>query len=850
MRYPMMAVLVALASSVAGRGAEVDWHDGKTVTEEFLRVETAKLPGPNGGQMLFKDRQAWVAHKDFEPLRAPKAGSAKSGAKPVPWLKKVNLLFDRGDAPFVLIGEGKIGSGSLEILGWVPKRHVIRETYSLLEGTSTVYRKASVINSREFVDKSKNFQPATFHFKPEADAKADGVMRVMSINFIWEETEPGDKTKGFYLLGESPALAFEDLAKPVLGNGAGILGWVEKSRVITWNTREGLMWDDQSTRKAPVKAYRTEADAKKAYEGSDVDTDTTEEPFEKNSAGKEAPRRWRVDQPRHPIITMEIDGKEVYEKTFGSNVLRRIAFVGNVINAKNETLITAEAQEALKRKAANMDTQIRKAPVEMLFVIDDTESMKEWFGNTTKAIDEVIKSVSADGRKLRVGFTFFKDVPTEDRHDEKKLRKAVIPGKLVDAGSGDYEGQKASLAKNRGEYSDDAAEQVFLGLNVGIEEAGWESKGESRKIVVLLGDTRDHADIATKAGEEKMAEVVGALCPPGTRPYEFYAYQVTGGGDVDQKLFLTQMDAIVARVNQKSKEMGYPARAEVIPGQINLAKAIQKYYDQAIRELDEYEKAVRDLKNGNISKDNLSGFDHPEVLEMVKSVLQEEIKRGGKVLTKDPRAFLEQLANSVQIYDARFVFEKATTGERQAKVQLFFNREELTEIEVVLSKVFAKRPVPSPRDIAKGLVAAMTGDESPDHKERIKALVRELKLEDPGKSDDELLQKVSGSSLLKIKYGIASESPLLKATKGSLEQGTETKDHLALAEEVMQKLTQMKHGILQNKEVVVNPDLSTKTVKDWKDDKLANRWFPLGKSSGRSDAGIEWIWLDFEKEWP
>lgn len=857
MRFLMITVALFWLAATTTHASEVVWSDSTAVDKPSLITRTAKLLDANGQPRTPEDHFAWLAHQDYKPRKAPTDDSELSGAEPIAWLKKVNLLYDEGkNFPYVLIGEGSV-NGKLEFLGWVPRRYLITELMAKRSGTSTVYRKASVINSQAYVDKFKNFQPAEYRTKPDLNAKAENVMRVMSINFIWGETDPGEPDKGFYLLGDVSAFSLNDISKPTLPKSAGISGWVPKDRVILWETREGLMWDDTEKRQAPVKAYRTDNDAIRALDGEVVETNTEEEPFQENGM----PRKWPVNQPRHPILPMERiskDGKKeiVFVRPIKNNNLRRIAYVGDVINSNNERILTAEAIQAFKQKIADSGLAIHKAPIEMLFVIDDTRSMEEWFGKATKAIDSVIGSIEKTDRALRVGFTFFTDVPVPMRATDAGRRRAVNAGELMDVKSEAYKLAKANLAKGRGAFADDSAEQVFAGITVGIEQAKWDPKGDSRRIVILLGDTRDHANLrivdgkeqADEEGKRLKSQVVAALTPIG-RPIEFYAYQVTEGKDVDQRAFLDQMDIIAKEVNRISVARNYPARAQVISGKTDLAGEIQKYYDQAARDLAEYEAALQDLNRGSITRDNLNSLTNPDMLALVRQFMNDRIRKGENLKSKSPRQLLEELARSVQVYEERYVWERDRSGKPQTRVQLLFNREELQDIEKMLSLVFERRPVPTPKEIAEGLVKAQAGDRETNPKEfdeRRKDMLRELRATyGREKSDEELLSFVKGNTLLMIKYGVASRSPLLERGMSELEKNQETKDHSALFQDLADKLTYIKEGLLKDQQIELQNG-EVKVINNWRTNPKDTRWHTFGEAR----SGVTWVWLDALKEWP
>ena len=120
--------------------------------------------------------------------------------------------------------------------------------------------------------------------------------------------------------------------------------------------------------------------------------------------------------------------------------------------------------------------------MEILFVVDETDSMGPWLPKVAETIEKIVRSVrtagaGGGGLEVRLAVAYYGDTFGGTQ--------PATPAELQDvaqAGDGLFE----NVAKHPLQNGGDALERVFLGLGRGIDDAGFSDV--SRKMVILIGD--------------------------------------------------------------------------------------------------------------------------------------------------------------------------------------------------------------------------------------------------------------------------------------------------------------------------------------------------------------------------
>ena len=375
--------------------------------------------------------------------------------------------------------------------------------------------------------------------------------------FVYGDTNPADEKSGYILLGNDiqfsygKALTDDDEPRRV------IQGWVDKRRVCLWRTREAVRWDTKPTRNTPVQAYLTEADAKKAEDGTKVETEVSEVLVEVEK--KLQPPAWEDYRMRYPVLPLrqDKDGDVPYFVGDKNNILRRIAVVGDLVDDEGKLLVTGAKMTDIQLKIDRIQKEINTT--EIMFVIDDSESMDVWFKPAAAIIQQLVENSQADtqGGTLKIGFTFYSDVPINDRKTEADLRKAIVQVPFASATSEAMQKAIKELANHERRAGYDPREQLFLGLHMALDDPGWSP--DARKILIVLGDMGDHDTNPRKDNAAEKA-IVEKLAPKGQSPIEFFAIQLNSPNDADGKAFIEQTEKIAELFKAKTdstRQAGY-----------------------------------------------------------------------------------------------------------------------------------------------------------------------------------------------------------------------------------------------------------------------------------------------------
>lgn len=260
----------------------------------------------------------------------------------------------------------------------------------------------------------------------------------------------------YLLLGDVPTL---DSSLDKLGSG--LLGWVPANLSRLWSTREAL----ELSGNIPL------------YENKQL---------KKRVALSKKALAYRYDTPRHLVLGKDnaSTGNAVYRIGTYSKLTPRI-----VAGALDNITI----------------------PIDVLFVLDATRSMKPVFGETKEAIKIMAQELNASAKKQNIpnpyfGLTVYRDSPHPSKTDKKcKSIQEVEP--LVDLQewssdpSGGSELEKALDMVKAEDCDLDYPESLYLGLYQGVEKVGRKDrfgnveKGfreGSFRVVIHVGDNGDH----------------------------------------------------------------------------------------------------------------------------------------------------------------------------------------------------------------------------------------------------------------------------------------------------------------------------------------------------------------------
>lgn len=308
---------------------------------------------------------------------------------------------------WVQIGQGekegvKVIKGKFEILGWMPKDHVLLWKSALQNQNNRIHLKGFLLN------KARNFnledlENAKLHDSPES-ASEIGKLPLHEFYFIYKiQYDKLSNRHKRYLIGTNSK--FNSLTTKY------IIGWVDAQKIEKWDTRVALepnFTKDGFEERKGTKNYRVAAvsacDVANQYSYGRVDYydkkyilwdgDPIARPA--NQLGETNKRRLRGDYIRFPVFDQS-------DRCFRSGIL---AAPPKVNDNSNEILKT---QSLLKNKVFNMSENIN-----VCFLL---EAIDEYGNNYKSAINKIHNDLikKYPDKSIRYGAVTFKDEKEQDQ---------------------------------------------------------------------------------------------------------------------------------------------------------------------------------------------------------------------------------------------------------------------------------------------------------------------------------------------------------------------------------------------------------------------------------------------------
>jgi len=829
-RAGLLAVVLSLLSGLAQAQTDVRHPDGPLPTE------------------LKNPQKVWLAYEGFEPRVLPDMKSdPATGAGKVAFMQAFYTADRRNEEDFHLLVKRGEGDKIEKYVGWVPGRYLTRNE-AQTDPDSGIILKALVVNKLESLG---NLNQLMIRSAPRKDiAGKDEPYRLYTTLYVY------GKGDGYVLVGDEPsfnARRDEDAARAVLG-------WLPTDRVEIWNTREAVEWDHESTleprdrprdvinappskdlprRSVPGRIYASRELAQQGLGDLSVKA-LFEEQFAKDEKlsylvspelPPDAPRfpvLRRVANARHPI------GGELFE----------VGGIGGLVDSQGRPLLSSGQVRQLQNLLNAIKEQ--QTRTDILFVIDDTESMDRWFGVVASTVRKITDLANQDPqRQVRVAVTFYNDVTEASQREN---RPPVNPAPLQDARNKGLE--IAQMLEKRQREKDirgggDPHEMVFRGIIEGIDKANFWP--QARKLVVVIGDCGDIS--AAKRRREQDAEYVKTYSVPAIverlvpsnldreAPIEFYAIQVIDPADSDAAGdFQTQMKEIVKQsgdrlrerkkkqLGDKFKEEQFQSPAGYFDPTANRTTSVQSALDGQYARLAQQARDIEDqmkrLGRGQWLTTRLTPDLERQIDRQLASI------PGVKVTLDDLRR-----SSGLQLFQIGYVYENNAGKLPQLRQRVLLNGGELQEL------------------ISKLRLLDQRGGKEPSLRELVIAVI-EKQANTDDRNDPERLKNLSLGGLIKLGGGLKfRSSPMnkklyeLKDKEGSLNDS----EYWALVHKY-HLLVDLERGEFFKYEARERKSSAGPPVLEYirHGDRIAKQ---RGFKMTDKDANV-WYYVDYNKEWP
>jgi len=479
----------------------------------------------------------------------------QSGSRRESWYLLVRLDDESGNRKTVRITQH---------LGWVPRKYIAVRGEAIKDPYTEVHIKAFVrVPVADFVGDTNKESGAIQagheewrirpRKRPEDSAELMEAIRLYNFFFVMAKT--GDNAERDWVFLSSQ---YE------FGTGTTPIGWVKRKYVEEWLTREAIQWSTDSSRaKRPGKIWPSPEDALAAGP-EDLSNRGGYIFIERFIGGKplEQPPEW----PRYPILKW--DQEERYRQEMLKHPgwrLLRISVPGGFVDEKTSAPV-ADALEIQVLQQRLQAIQQRARRLEIVFVIDDTESMRPWFPVAAKAVEDIIHATQSlrNPIDLHVGVVFFNDEnPRVPGHRPVTVIPLTPREQIPDLIN--------NIKHHEVSAGGDPREMVFEGIIKAIETTNFTA--EAVKLVIVIGDDGDKSDENDpKHGVERR---IVTLLDSYTVPISFAAIQVCPPERLKERLaaatFRKQMETIVSLYDEnitkklasdgEGKLSGFPSAA-------------------------------------------------------------------------------------------------------------------------------------------------------------------------------------------------------------------------------------------------------------------------------------------------
>ncbi|MFM7108365.1 MAG: hypothetical protein ACKOZU_07155 [Planctomycetaceae bacterium] len=310
--------------------------------------------------------------------------------------------------------------------------------------------------------------------------------------YVYEE-RPGVGTT-WYRLGDAYASPAEGAAK-----GPGPLGWVDGRRLHLLDCRYAYHFNNPQRVKPGVRLYESKAAAYAALEAEQRTPPGDGPAADVLVAERLEEKAWDplASGAVPPFVELRdvADGAAAPDTTltFPLPAENRLVCLGAVGGG----IVDRKKLAALEKQAGD------RAGIEIVFVIDETRSMKTWFGPVADFISENL-AIDGTSTNVKIAVSWYSD-DTDKKlpYDPGELRELVGAAakeedvKKVKDGIVDKEGIVEKVRSHPERIVDGDAtprELVFLGLEAAIKAAGFarnEGDRGASKMVFVIGDAAD-----------------------------------------------------------------------------------------------------------------------------------------------------------------------------------------------------------------------------------------------------------------------------------------------------------------------------------------------------------------------
>ena len=394
----------------------------------------------------------WIVYIDREGAKSYTSSTGGS-------IEKSNLEFmhpyfvAKIENGYALLYEEKNIQENLEIskkaksIGWVPVEHLLLwSTCPRTQGQ--VYQKAVILKDIEAIQNKKDINETSPEFSKNPESFIGSGWRATDLEFYF-----------VYKMVNGSALLVADSKLPEIGEiSKEKLGWMKKGLYTSWNERlcyEPNFGEELEASNKIAAIFETKQAAMLFKQNGDYESALWIEKLKS--------KRWSPKQVRFPVL-----------ETSNIGYIAQVGTIGSMGDASNKASSSnREEIERLDRKIDNIEKTMER--VNVVFVMDGTSSMKNYYQPMAKALQNAMNQNSMRGAEMYFGAVIYRNYADGDRLTEMKQLTQ------------DFQGVASWLATRECKsIGQSHYEAMYYGIDYALSKMNW-NKGNCN-FLILVGD--------------------------------------------------------------------------------------------------------------------------------------------------------------------------------------------------------------------------------------------------------------------------------------------------------------------------------------------------------------------------
>ncbi len=402
--------------------------------------------------------------------------------------------------------------------GWISKENLVLWKHCLVtdKGKGEINRKAMVLNTKDAIEKASKGQEnqlVSFYKDTTMTVPSKDKSQLFQVYFVFKMT--------------SKAVLLAKSAKIDESNASEMIaGWVRKTQMTLWDHRvalepncDDLAGEERKTSKIPAMFFLDENSASAYQNNSGYDKSKVlwnSDPYADRPKGE-----WR----RFPIL------KDL------KNGILRVGVMGEIQSMTDEKMTTLDKAEADK---TYNDKREKARNVNIVFVMDGTGSMTEYFATASSAVKGIMDDLKENyPNEYRFGAVVYRDWGTDG---SCLIERKQLSSEVKDVAAF----LKSIQTKDCGDK--DIPEAMFYGIKDALRSLTLPDN--ETNLLILIGDAGNHkqgdtrANATTRVTQSEINKLIAQ------KRCHFIAFQTHNADDPSFADFNTQMKDVILQSNK------------------------------------------------------------------------------------------------------------------------------------------------------------------------------------------------------------------------------------------------------------------------------------------------------------